>query len=244
MDAEVTPGGGPSEVDEPSDGVAPDDRDHQIERALDSVPGVASARVLREGPATRLRVRLQPGQDREPVARALAATLVERFDIVVDPAAIRVVTGPSPAYSVTTTRSGASRSPLVARRASITRVEISHTDEHVQVAIALTRDDQRVVGTARTRPGDDRVLDAVAEATAAALRQLTLRPVGLEALEVFPEPPDAPTRVSVVVRLQAGRGDEDLLGASVVRGDLQDAVVRATLDAVNRRVEPLLLEDR
>lgn len=239
MDDGTTEGGtgADAEVDVPT-------RDHAIERALASLPGVEGARVVRgAGSGARLRLRLQHGRDRAPVARAVAATLSERFEITVDPAAIRVVTDQAPAYRVADLRAGSSRSPLVARRASITRVEIADMDDHVQVTIELSRDDQHVVGTARTRPGDEHVFDAVAEATAAALRQLTLRPVGLEILEVFPEPPKEPARMSVVVRLKAGRGDEDLLGASVVRGDPEDAVVRATLDAVNRRVEPLLDDD-
>jgi hypothetical protein len=45
----------------------------------------------------------------------------------------------------------------------------------------------------------------------------------------------------VAVRLASDRGDEHLLGAAVVRDDPEAAVVRATLDAVNRRVEPLLI---
>jgi hypothetical protein len=61
-------------------------------------------------------------------------------------------------------------------------------------------------------------------------------------VEVAPEPRADPARVLVGVRFRAGHGDEHLLGVSVVRDDPEHAVVRATLDAVNRRVEPLLVE--
>ncbi|MFP4235635.1 MAG: hypothetical protein ACLFUG_11985 [Nitriliruptoraceae bacterium] len=175
------------------------------------------------------------------MAIAVASTLAERFGLEVDPAAIQVVSSEGTGDGHEPHRAAPSASPLVARRASIARTAITRGADHVQVAIALAREDREVVGTGRTRPGGVEVLEAIAEATTVALRQLTVRPIGLEVLEVLPEPPGDPARMLVRVRLQAGRGDEELLGAAAVRGDPEAAVVRATLDAVNRRVEPLLM---
>ncbi|MCA1782305.1 MAG: hypothetical protein LC679_09085 [Intrasporangiaceae bacterium] len=56
------------------------------------------------------------------------------------------------------------------------------------------------------------------------------------AASVSGEPPIA----TVIVSLITDRGDEALLGSSLVRKDPQRAVMRATLDALNRRVEPWL----
>ncbi|KWX04213.1 hypothetical protein TH66_10080 [Carbonactinospora thermoautotrophica] len=50
--------------------------------------------------------------------------------------------------------------------------------------------------------------------------------------------------VLVVVSMATSRHNDLVAGAAVVRGDLRYAVARATLDAVNRRVEPLVLQDR
>ena len=46
----------------------------------------------------------------------------------------------------------------------------------------------------------------------------------------------------VVVTMLTGRGSERLSGASVVREDVRQAVIRAVLAAVNRRLEPMLDE--
>lgn len=219
-------------------------RDREIERALASVPGVASARVDRSGDSGsgQLRLRLQPEQDRDPVARAVVATLDERFAITIDAQAIRVVAEPGavPPREAVEPIPALQVGPLVARRASITHLEIVHDEVQVHVTIGLARNERRVEGSARATVGDEHVLPAVAEATVAALAQLTVRPIELEVLGVEPQLDEEPARMLVAVRLRAGQGDEDLLGAAMVRDDPEHAVVRATLDAVNRRVEPLL----
>ena len=44
----------------------------------------------------------------------------------------------------------------------------------------------------------------------------------------------------VALTLLSGRGTERLTGAAAVREDVRQAVIRATLDALNRRLETLL----
>jgi hypothetical protein len=228
-------------------GPAPDaraTRDREIERALASIPGVVSARVDRPGGSgsAHLRLRLRPAQDRDPVARSVAVTLEERFGIAIDPAAIRVASEPAaaPAPATAEPMPALQVGPLVARRASITHLDVVHDMAQVYVTIGLARNERRVEGSARATLGVAQVLRAVADATVEALEQLTIRPIELEVLGVDAQLHEHPARMLVAVRLREGQGDEDLLGAALVRDDPEHAVVRATLDAVNRRVEPLL----
>ena len=48
--------------------------------------------------------------------------------------------------------------------------------------------------------------------------------------------------VLVVVSMASQQGMEVMAGAAVVRDDPRTAVARATLDAVNRRVEPFVIQ--
>ena len=48
--------------------------------------------------------------------------------------------------------------------------------------------------------------------------------------------------VVVLLTLLTSRGGEVLTGAAAVRDDVRQAVIRATLDALNRRLELLLTE--
>ena len=46
--------------------------------------------------------------------------------------------------------------------------------------------------------------------------------------------------VLVSVTMVSGTGTDRLTGSAVVRDDVRQATIRAALDAVNRRLEPLL----
>lgn len=61
----------------------------------------------------------------------------------------------------------------------------------------------------------------------------------LEQLEVNQLGPDR--AVVVVISMLTRVGSEKLTGVSVIREDVRQAVIRATLDALNRRIESLLL---
>ncbi|MFO7959340.1 MAG: hypothetical protein R6U94_00125 [Nitriliruptoraceae bacterium] len=150
--------------------------------------------------------------------------------------------GPAP-----TSQHGAAREPAgtgsAARaggRATIHRLDIERGVREVQATVALLRGEQAAQGVARAVPTTRSILRAIAEATASALQQFMTAPllIGIDRIEV--EPTVDPAHVLVAVTILADRGEEQLLGVSLVRGDAERAVVRATLDALNRRVSPFL----
>jgi len=83
---------------------------------------------------------------------------------------------------------------------------------------------------------------AVAEATVAALQELTGGRLRAEIDRVTVSTAEQPATVSVVLTALFDRGEEVLLGAALLRDDPERAVMRATLDALNRRIEPWLAE--
>jgi hypothetical protein len=125
-------------------------------------------------------------------------------------------------------------------RAEIRDLVVHHAPDAVEVTAMLRLADRDVREVARGVPTADGVLRAVAEATLRAVRMLCGRGVlaGVDAVAVrlAGDPPLAEVAVSIL----SDRGEERLVGAALVRGDVERAVMRATLDAVNRRLEPLL----
>lgn len=314
----------------------------ELERALVSVPGVEEAHVtlMPETGRSRLRIRLANGEDAPTVSWAIAATLRERFGIVLDPGAIRprltvadepaedeaaaapgadeepadqIADAPAATRDVqaapadvaadegtaerTATGEGTGDEPVAeedaaddavvvvgdrvmlseAARAVLSdaiepdaeptdvddhapdlgaepwaadpqargRAAIRHLDTRidvsdVRVTATLTHGERTATGESRSVPTRKGILRAVAEATVAALCQLTgdRLVVGVDsvAASVAGEPPMANVLVGVI----SDQGEETLVGASLVRQDPERAVMRATLDALNRRVQPWL----
>ena len=126
--------------------------------------------------------------------------------------------------------------PRAAIRHLDTRIDVSD----VRVTATLAHAGRYVTGEASSVPTRKGILRAVAEATVSALRQLTgdRLVVGVDSViaSIAGEPPMATVLVGVVTEA----GEETLLGSSLVRQDPERAVMRATLDALNRRVEPWL----
>jgi hypothetical protein len=222
-------------VDEAADEVGPGPLDQPREiDATDDVrlaPGDLGEDLAAPPPAFEDRPR---GEERPRRAGAAAAGTgteppVEQVPASAMPAGVGEVAGAALA---------ASAGPRV--RAAIRDLVTRHGDDDVEVTATLEVGDRRGRAAVRAVPTRRGIWRAVAEATVAALRELTgdhLR-AGVDRISVASH--EDPGTVTVVLTVLSDRGEETLLGASLLRDDPQSAVMRATLDALNRRVEPLL----
>ncbi|MBI1376662.1 MAG: hypothetical protein GC157_04155 [Frankiales bacterium] len=125
-------------------------------------------------------------------------------------------------------------------RLALVRLTVSADGLGVRASVTLARRGQVLTGTAEGASDSQAVLCTVTGATLAALRRLLGAEHRLDVDGV------ALTRVGesqvVVVQVvwSTPGGGERLTGASEVRDDPRQAVIRATLDAVNRRLAPHL----
>jgi hypothetical protein len=125
-------------------------------------------------------------------------------------------------------------------RAAIRDLVTRQGDDDVEVTATLEVAGRRGRAAATAVPTRRGVWRAVAEATIGALRELTddhLR-AGVDRVSVTSH--EDPGMATVVLTVLSDRGEETLLGASLLRDDPESAVMRATLDALNRRIEPWL----
>jgi hypothetical protein len=227
-------------------------RRDELGRALRAVRGVAAASVV-AGPdgRDRLRLRLAPGEAVAPVQLAVSTTLRERFGIDVAPEAVRLLDddgdatgGPElggRARPEHAERRRAALSRPGRSRAGIVEVEVAPVaSDETRVRVRLAYGRRTVTCRSRAIPVQPAVRRAVAEATLEALRDLTDGQLLAAVDEVRPDPPDDPFAVTVVVTAITPRGELRTVGSALVDGDVAVAVARATLDAMNRHVEPLL----
>ncbi|MEV6374552.1 hypothetical protein [Micromonospora musae] len=152
---------------------------------------------------------------------------------------------------LTTTESGPSR-PLdtggvPGPRVVIDHVQVSTFGLDANVEVRLIAAGQTAAGYATGPAVDGYVLRLCGVAAAAAVDELLRRPAGSEGGRCFVEHaavvPFGNCEVATVVVLLVCDGwVEQLAGSALVAGDPRQAVVRATLAAVNRRLEALLAD--
>jgi len=221
-----------------------DDRD--LVAALRAVPGVLDAAVTQdaEGGLGQLRLDLEPGVDEASVAGQVGRVLREQFGIGVDADRVQIVedavvdgvvdggVGPAPA-SVPSPR---------AVRPSIARMHLVSSGLDVAASVTLSSGDRTAVGEATGAASQTGVHRAVAAATLRAVEQLSEGQVRFELDHVEVTPMGSERTVLVSMTMLSARGSERLTGAAGVREDVRQAVIRATLDALNRRLEMLLSE--
>jgi hypothetical protein len=205
----------------------------EIVAALRTVPGVAEADVEPDdagGGLGLLRLGLSPGVDEVQVASKVGRLLRERFGLGVDADQVQLIedatTPDVPAQS--------------GKRPIISRMQLVSSGLEVTATVSLSYREATVKGEATGTATQSGVQRAVATATMRAIEDL----IGgkarfeLEHVEVSRSGRDRTALVSVT--MVSGSGTDRLTGSAVVREDARQAVIRAALDAVNRRLEPLL----
>jgi hypothetical protein len=147
-----------------------------------------------------------------------------------------------PVQGVDETRTFDLPGPRTSHRPSITKIHLVSSGLDVMATVTLASGSRTAVGEARGLASQSGVHRAVAVATLHAVEQLVggVVRVELEHLEVATT--GSERTVLVRLNLLSAQGSELLTGAAAVRDDVRQAVIRATLDALNRRLELLLSE--
>lgn len=143
---------------------------------------------------------------------------------------------PEPAGSaglpeVTVTRPG---------RLVIERVQLVSAGLGTSVAVSLGLDGRSVEGAAEGTSTTGSLLRSVATATLRAIEKIVGTEARFDVEHVEIATTGSDRTALVVVTMVTGRATQRLSGASVVREDIRQAVIRAVLAAVNRRLEPML----
>ncbi len=214
--------------------------------ALAAVPGVLAATLELDaaGPAV-LRIRLAPGVDQEQV---VGAALDGLCGLGAPPALaagggrLRLVGPQGQGVVAVVEASSTELAPAAPARLVLERVEVASERLQLWATVHLARGELRFSGTAGGSASSAGAHRAVAAAAARAAESALGAGVRLdvEAVDVVAVGQD---RIGVViVTLLTERGLDRLTGAALVRGDGRETIVRATLDALNRRAESRGLE--
>lgn len=220
--------------------------DHRdLVAALRAVPGITDADVTpdADGGLGTLRLDLEPGVDEAAVASTVGRLLREQFGLGVDADRVQVVEDavldrPNPEQSDPVTVP----EQRLHARPSIARMHLVSSGLDVTASVTLSSGDRIAIGEARGAASQSGVHRAVATATVRAVEELADGQVRFELDHIEVAPMGTERTVLVSLTMLTGKGTERLTGAAGVREDVRQAVIRATLDALNRRLEMLLTE--
>lgn len=160
---------------------------------------------------------------------------------------------PRPAAPAETQPAGAGEQPagtptpppalrVAAGRLVIERVQMVSADLGTTVAVTLRCGARSEVGEAEGAATTSALHRSVATATLRAVEAMVDHRVRFDAEHVEIATTGDERTALVVVSMLSERSTQRLSGASVVREDVRQAVIRGVLAAVNRRVEPMLAE--
>jgi len=220
--------------------------------ALRAVPGVADVELLHEqeppvpGDAGTLRLDLEAGADEVAVATQVNQLLRQDFGLGVDSGRIQLLeesdNAPRRLAAVPDRPFTTTEAQVVTKggRLLIQRMQLVSAAPGVSAAVTLAMNGQTFVGEADGAAASASVHRSVADATLQAVQSFAggLARMHLERVEVVEVGEDQ--MVLSVVTMSSALGSERLVGVSAVREDVRQAVIRATLDAINRRLEAVL----
>jgi hypothetical protein len=132
--------------------------------------------------------------------------------------------------------------PLAHRRLVIERVQLVSADLGVTVSVGLRSGQQSFAGESEGAATTSALLRSIAAATLRAVEQVVAGAARFDVEHVEIASTGEEQTALVVVSMVTARGNQRLSGASVVRDDARQAVIRAVLAAVNRRLGPLMGE--
>jgi hypothetical protein len=149
---------------------------------------------------------------------------------------------PSAAPAATDQRAAAAPVPPTRARPRlvIERVQLVSAGLSTSVTVVLAHDGRTVQGTADGTATAGSLHRSVAAATLRAVESVVGDGVRFDVDHVEVARTGTDRTALVVVTMVTDRATQRLSGASVVREDVRQAVIRAVLAAVNRRVEPLI----
>ena len=219
-----------------------------LEESIRQIPGVRAVSVVTDAQAEprEVHVLAAPGKPAKQIVRDVQSLAMAQFDIDLDHRIVSVVqiedesgagelaAGAEPDELLTPAEQVIEEVEAQARPV-ISEIGVRSTGSEIEVEVRLALDDDTFVGIERGAAAASARPRLVASATISALDELLGLPAAVESAGVV----DTGTHsvALVVLTLSIPRiGPQSVAGSAVIRGDETDAVARAVLSAVNRRL--------
>jgi hypothetical protein len=200
---------------------------HRLQRTIEQIKGITSARVILDdkGAISEIHLVGSAGRKAKQIVRDTESLLYARFGIRIDYRRISLVQLDAPNVS------------LVPSRLIFVSASASPQAENC-VRVVLQSDGRTYEGVASvfTEAHQDAQANATAQATIGAVQQAIGEMARLAVQEAKHVSANGQNVSLVVIHALTSQGEECLTGTCLVRDQPLDAVAKATLDAINRRL--------
>lgn len=198
----------------------------EYQNLLNRLPGVLSSRIIADSNQTITEIHILSDLSRGPkqIVRDVQSALLAKFDLTIDHKIISVA-------QVEESRLGIRESRLI-----IDSIRVSSEQGKVEVSVILSKDEQTFEGNASGGNSAQGRLRVVAEAALQAIHRFLNKDylfVLSDAVKISLADRKA---IAVSILHFTNFGEEYLSGSAIIKTDENEAVVKATLDAVNRRL--------
>lgn len=198
----------------------------QYEKAISLVEGVVSSKVVlgSNGEITEVHILANSSRNPKQIVRDVETACMIHFGVAIDHKKVSVAQLhtelPDPNW----------------KRMTIQAISYSMREGNLDISVELALGGRTETGTASGLRTKVMELRLVAEATLAAIQRFLSKGniFGLEHAALVPF--SGREAAMVGITLISNGVEEHLVGSAYLRGDYRDAIVRATLDAVNRKV--------
>ena len=201
----------------------------ELEETLCRLPAVDAVRIVHDRERiSEVHVLASPAKPAKQVVRDVQSLAMARFGVGIDRRAVSVV------------QLGEEKRGREADRPVITSIKEYPEGSSTTVTVTLTWNSEQFSGSADGPAASSARLRIIGEATLRALEEVLGGgpPLALDAVAST----SVGVRPVIIAQVVSMRGvDEEVaVGSALVRGDEAEAVVRAVLDALNRRIPALM----
>jgi hypothetical protein len=215
----------------------------ELEDAIRQIPGVRAASVVTDSNSlpTEVHVLAAPGKPAKQVVRDVQSLAMAQFDIDLDHRIVSVVqieadgVDEQVVAAVDRPTDDTLAEVEAAARPVIKTIAIRSTGAEAEAEVSLRFADSDFIGTAVGAGSAGQRPRLVAQATLTALADLLGTPADVESASVVDTGTSGVALVVLTVSVPR-LGSQSVAGSAVVRGDEADAVARAVLAALNRRL--------
>lgn len=196
-----------------------------FQEIINKIDGVISAKIIcEEGNITELHILANNLRAAKQIARDIESSLLAAYDYRIDRRVISIAQIETEEYKKI-------------RRIRFDGVSLSTSGNQVECTVKLLMNEEEFASRQVAAKTEANRRKIVAVSTIKAVEELLGRVTSFDVQDVFVQTSRDVSFATVIISVLGKEREETMIGSAMVKNDLSEAIAKAALDAINRRVE-------